>query len=194
MNFGDILNQWDNNQKAEKAREREKAKQPQVSHKMANAPTPEEKAARKRAKLAAEGRLYEAQMEEDAKKTINPMELWLRRYGVTDKDKAADEYNERAKMENREYLRTMRPEARIDLHGLTRDEAWNRLSGFVNDCVRRGLKKILIIHGKGNHSNGSDPVLGAMVKTFIEQNKNLGSSGHPDRNLGGSGATWVIIK
>ena len=194
MNFGDILNQWDNNQKAEKAREREKAKQPQVSHKMANAPTPEEKAARKRAKLAAEGRLYEAQMEEDAKKTINPMELWLRRYGVTDKDKAADEYNERAKMENREYLRTMRPEARIDLHGLTRDEAWNRLSGFVNDCVRRGLKKILIIHGKGNHSNGSDPVLGAMVKTFIEQNKNLGSSGHPERNLGGSGATWVIIK
>lgn len=194
MNFGDILNQWDNNQKAEKARELEKAKQPQVSHKMANAPTPEEKAARKRAKLAAEGRLYEAQMEEDAKKTINPMELWLRRYGVTDKDKAADEYNERAKMENREYLRTMRPEARIDLHGLTRDEAWNRLSGFVNDCVRRGLKKILIIHGKGNHSNGSDPVLGAMVKTFIEQNKNLGSSGHPDRNLGGSGATWVIIK
>ena len=46
-----------------------------------------------------------AQMEEDAKKTINPMELWLRRYGVTDKDKAADEYAERTKMESREYLR-----------------------------------------------------------------------------------------
>ena len=161
---------------------------------MANAPTPEEKAARKRAKLAAEGRIYEAQMEEDAKKSINPMELWLRRYGVTDKDKAADEYNERAKMESREYLRTMRPEARIDLHGLTRDEAWLKLTGFVNDCIRRGLKKILIVHGKGNHSNGSDPVLGPMVKTFIEQNKNLGTSGHPDRSMGGTGATWVIIK
>ena len=161
---------------------------------MANAPTAEEKAARKRAKLASEGRLYEIQMEEDSKKQINPMELWLRRYGVTDKDKAADEYNERAKMESREYLRTMRPEARIDLHGLTRDEAWSRLNSFVSDCIRRGLKKILIIHGKGNHSNGSDPVLGPMVKTFIEQNKNLGSSGHPDRSMGGSGATWVIIK
>lgn len=194
MDFGDILNQWDNNQKEEKKRAREKAKAPQVSHKMANAPTPEEKEARKRAKLAAQGRIYEAQMEEDAKKTINPMELWLRRYGVTDKDKAADEYNERTKMESREYLRTMRPEARIDLHGLTREEAWNRLTGFVNDCIRRGLKKILIIHGKGNHSNGSDPVLGPMVKTFIEQNKNLGTSGHPDRSMGGNGATWVIIK
>lgn len=194
MDFGDILNQWDGVQKAEKSKAKERAKVPQVSHKMANAPTPEEKAARKRAKLAAEGRLYEEQMKEDAKKQINPMELWLRRYGVTDKDKAADEYEERSKMESREYLRTMRPEARIDLHGLTREEAWARLNSFVNDCIRRGLKKILIIHGKGNHSHGSDPVLGPMVKTFIEQNKNLGSSGHPDRAMGGSGATWVIIK
>ena len=194
MDFGDILNQWGDMQKNEKKAAREKSKTPQVSHKMANAPTPEEKAARKRAKLAREGRTYEAQMEEDAKKTVNPMEVWLRRYGVTDKDKAADEYAERTKMESREYLRTMRPEARIDLHGLTRDEAWTRLTSFVNDCIRRGLKKILIIHGKGNHSHGSDPVLGAMVKTFIEQNKNLGTSGHPDRTMGGTGATWVIIK
>ena len=194
MDFGDILNQWGDMQKNEKKSAREKSKTPQVSHKMANAPTPEEKAAKKRAKLAREGRTYEAQMEEDAKKTVNPMEVWLRRYGVTDKDKAADEYAERTKMESREYLRTMRPEARIDLHGLTRDEAWTRLTSFVNDCIRRGLKKILIIHGKGNHSHGSDPVLGAMVKTFIEQNKNLGTSGHPDRTMGGTGATWVIIK
>ena len=194
MDFGDILNQWSDIQKNEKIKAKEKSKVPQVSHKMANAPTPEEKLARKRAKLAAESRTYEAQMEEDAKKQINPMELWLRRYGVTDKDKAAEEYEERTKMENREYLRTMRPEARIDLHGLTRDQAWLRLESFVNDCIRRGLKKILIIHGKGNHSNGSDPVLGPMVRTFIEQNKNLGSSGHPDRSMGGNGATWVIIK
>ena len=122
------------------------------------------------------------------------MELWLRRYGVTDKDKAAMDYEERTKMESREYLRTMRPEARLDLHGLTRDEAWSRLNSFVNDCIRRGLKKILIIHGKGNHSHGSDPVLGPMVKTYIEQNKSLGTSGHPDRSMGGTGATWVIIK
>ena len=97
MDFGDILNQWDGVQKAEKSKAKERAKVPQVSHKMANAPTPEEKAARKRAKLAAEGRLYEEQMKEDAKKQINPMELWLRRYGVTDKDKAADDMKSEAK-------------------------------------------------------------------------------------------------
>lgn len=194
MDFGDILNQWSDMQTSERCAAKEKPKSPQVSHKMPNAPTPAEKEAKRRAKLAAEGRTFEAQMAADAQKTINPMELWLRRYGVTDKDKAAEDYAERTRMESREYLRTMRPEARIDLHGLTREEAWNRLTSFVNDCVRRDLKKILIIHGKGNHSHGSDPVLGPMVKTFIEQNKHLGSSGHPDHSMGGNGATWVIIK
>ena len=192
MNFGDILNDWDKIQR--KKTQKSKSKTLQLSHKMPNAPTPEEKAAKKRAKLIAEGRIYEEQMKEDSEKTINPMEFWLRRYGVTDKDKEAEEFEERSKMENREYLRTMRPEARIDLHGLTREEAWNRLTAFVNDCLRRNLKKILIIHGKGNHSHGSDPVLGPMVRVFIEQNKNLGSSGHPPREMGGTGATWVILK
>lgn len=198
MNFGDILNQWDSIERSEKQKSKDKPKTPQVSHKMANAPTPEEKEARKRARLKAEGKLqdtlYEEQMKADNEKKINPMEAWLRLYGVTDKDKEADEYNERTKMESRTYLRQMRPEARIDLHGLTRDEAWSKLTSFVNMCVSHGLKKILIIHGKGNHSHGSDPVLGPMVKTFIEQNPNLGSSGHPDHTQGGSGATWVIIK
>lgn len=194
MDFGDILSQWSDIQNDGGRAARGRQRQPQVSRKMANAPTPEEKEARKCARIAVEGRTYEARMEEDAKKAVNPMEMWLRRYGVTDKDKAADEYAERTKMESREYLRVMRPEARIDLHGLNRDEAWTRLSSFVDDCVRRDLKKILIIHGKGNHSNGSDPVLGPMVRTFIERNSHLGTSGHPDRSMGGTGATWVIIK
>ncbi len=198
MNFGDILNQWDEAQRSENQKNKQKAKQPVVSHKMPNAPTPEEKEARRIAKLKAQGKFqddfYERQMKADSQKHVNPMEAWLRIYGVTDKDKEAQEYQERAKMESREYLRTMRPEARIDLHGLTRDEAWAKLTSFVNTCVSRGMKKILIVHGKGNHSHGSDPVLGPLVRTFIEQNQNLGTSGHPDHNQGGNGATWVIIK
>ena len=166
MNFGDILNDWDKIQR--KKTQKSKSKTLQLSHKMPNAPTPEEKAAKKRAKLIAEGRIYEEQMKEDSEKTINPMEFWLRRYGVTGKDKEAEEFEERSKMENREYLRTMRPEARIDLHGLTREEAWNRLTAFVNDCLRRNLKKILIIHGKGNRERiieiENDEVLDTLIK------------------------------
>ncbi len=198
MDFGDILNQWDKNQREEKQKAKDKPKQIQVSHKMANAPTPQEKEAKRIARLKAEGKLsdylYEKQMEEDSKKTVNPMELWLRRYGVTDKDKESEIYEQKRKMESREYLRTMKPDARIDLHGLTKDEAWDKLTYFVTDCINRGLKKILIVHGKGNHSHGSDPVLGPMVRTFIERHPHLGTSGHPDHNQGGTGATWVILK
>lgn len=186
MDFGNILTQWDEQQKETSAAP--KQKNVQVSHKKANAPTPAEKEA------ARQGYSYEQQMANQAKEKINPMELWLRRYGTIDKDAAADEYDEQSKMENREYLKNLKPEARIDLHGLTKEEARSRLDAFITECKKHGLRKILIIHGKGNHTTGSDPVLGEMVRTFIEEDRRLGASGHPNHNYGGSGATWVIIK
>ena len=184
MDFGDILAQWDSIEK--KASQPKKG--PQKSNKKPNAMTKEQKM------LRAQGYSYEQQMEADNKKCANPIDVWLNRHGTVDKDKISDEAANEARMHNRDYLRTLPPDATIDLHGLTRDEAWPRLEGFVADSVRRGFRKILIIHGKGNHSHGSDPVLGPMVRMFIEQNKMLGASGHPDRNGGGNGATWVLIK
>jgi len=87
----------------------------------------------------------------------------------------------------------MRPDAIIDLHGLSRDDAWRRLESFFADSLRRGLEKILIVHGKGTHSS-DDPVLGPMVRVFLEQNPHAGESGHSSRESGGTGSTWVIIK
>lgn len=173
MDFGDILKQWDSIQKDEKKNGSSASHSKQNSSKKIT---------------------YEDKMQKEAQQAANPMDVWLRRYGVIDKDAAADEYNQRERQESREYLKEMRPEEFIDLHGMTREEAWQRLDSFVSECKRRGLRKILIIHGKGNHSAGSDPVLGEMVRTFIEEDKRLGTSGHPDKNHGGNGATWAIIK
>ena len=190
MDFGDILEQWDKQQKESKKKSFSSALKKTKEtgsgtsgHKNASATT-----------VVNELSGYDKQMKEDSERVANPMEVWLRRYGVIDKDAVAEEYEYRTKIENREFLRNMRPEETIDLHGLTRDEAWSRLDGFVSSCKNRGLRKILIIHGKGNHSHGTDPILGEMVRTFIENDKRLGSSGHPNRNHGGSGATWVIIR
>ena len=174
MDFGEILNQWDAQQKEQKNKK-----------KTLSAGTGKKQ----------EGQdAYDRQMKADSERKINPMELWLRRYGVIDKDAAADEYEYKSKIESREYLRTLKPEDIVDLHGLTREQAWQKLDSFVSACKIRGLRKILIIHGKGNHSHGTDPVLGEMVRSFIESDSRLGSSGHPDRNHGGTGATWVIIR
>lgn len=123
------------------------------------------------------------------------MNQWLNRYGTVDKDKVAEETVERKKYTDKNYLMNMKPEAVIDLHGLHQDEARNCLDTFVTNCKRKGLKKILIIHGKGIHTSGTDPVLGELVRRFIEQDKRCGASGHPKtQQEGGTGATWVLLK
>ena len=175
MDMGDILNQWDSMQKNQIKKQKEDNKN-QVSHKKANAPTPEEKT-------------------RSAEPRINPMELWLRRYGTVDKDKIAEEQEARSKLYDRTYLLNMKPEAFLDLHGLHQDQAQVSLDRFITDCKARGYRKVLIIHGKGIHSSGSDPVLGELVRRFIEHDKRCGASGHPKTKAeGGSGATWVLIK
>ena len=182
MDFGSVLDQWDKQQKDAAKKQKDSGKS-QVSNKKANAPTPEEKAAK-----------AEKIIDSGFDRKINPEEAWLRRYGTVDKDKIADETAERIRENSQQYLKELPAEARIDLHGLTREEARSRLSSFAGDCVRRGVRKILIIHGKGIHTTGSDPVLGEVVRQFIENDSRCGMSGHPDRRMGGNGATWVILK
>lgn len=187
MDMGDILNQWDNMQSNKIKKQKESGKNT-VSHKKANAPTPEEKA-------LAEERDFEAQIRAENSKVINPMEMWLRRYGTIDKDKIAEEQQERTNQYDRNYILNMKPEARLDLHGLHQDEAEERLNNFITDCQRRGIRKVIIIHGKGIHTTGTDPVLGELVRKFIERDKRCGTSGHPKtKQEGGTGATWVILK
>ena len=187
MDMGDILAQWDDIKKKEKKAAREHQKTPQVSHKKANAPTAQEKEitqAKKNNSTSA-----------DKQPQINPMEYWLNRYGTVDKDKIAEQTEERTKQQDREYVLNMRPEAYLDLHGLHQDEARMRLDSFVSDCKRRGLRKIMVIHGKGIHTHGTDPVLGEVVRRFIETDSRCGTSGHPKNKAdGGTGATWIILK
>ena len=183
MDMGDILAQWDEVKKKEKAAAREKAREAQVSHKKANALTAEEK------------ELQKAKNENPGKPVINPMEFWLNRYGTVDKDKIAEDTEEITRQQDRSYVLNMKPEAVLDLHGLHQDEAYINLERFITDCKRRGLRKVLIIHGKGIHTHGSDPVLGELVRRFIERDKRCGASGHPKTKAeGGSGATWVLLK
>lgn len=187
MNMNEILAKWDKIQSNQKKKQKESGKNT-ISHKKANAPTPEEKAAK-------EEKDFEAQIRADYEKQINPMEMWLRRYGTIDKDKIAEEAEEKHKEFDRNYLINMKPEATIDLHCLHQDEAERKLNDFITICCRRGLRKILIIHGKGIHTTGTDPVLGELVRKIIEYDKRCGTSGHPkSKHDGGTGATWVILK
>ena len=196
MDFGDILNQWDDLCRQEEAEKKAKARGTNKPRpRLPNAPRLEKTESSKT--LVIETQWADSEPEEETElPSVNPMDLWLRRYGVVDKDSLAQEVAERERGQNREYLKKLPFGAKIDLHGLTRDEAWERLDAFIGDCSRRGIQKVLIVHGKGHHSKEKSDVsiLSAMVRTFVELDRRLGASGHPDKKLGGNGATWVIIK
>lgn len=196
MDMGDILDKWDKIQKTEKQQKKSQSQTKVPTGKKANADHVAKKssASGNASPGISTSEKIARQQKADNERKINPMVVWMNRYGVVDKDKMLDEAAERQKQESHTYLREMRHEAVVDLHGLTAEEAYVKLESFISVCYRDGLRKVLIIHGKGNHSKGSDPVLGKVVRSFIEGDKRLGMSGHPERKDGGSGATWVIIK
>ena len=52
----------------------------------------------------------------------------------------------------------LRPEARIDLHGMTVDRAHPTLTGFILDQHRRGRRLVLVITGKGKMRDDGGPI------------------------------------
>lgn len=96
--------------------------------------------------------------------------------------------------ERRSRLLRKIPEDSIDLHGLSRDEAWTALEAFFENSRRKGCEKILIIHGKGNHQHHSEGALRDLSRRFIERCSFAGESGHSAARDGGTGSTWVILK
>ena len=108
--------------------------------------------------------------------------------------KDAEERSEQAgAQEKRRRLRGKKPDAELDIHGQTRDEAWLALEMFFNHAREKELEKVLIIHGKGNHS-ANEPVLKRVVMDFIERCPFAGESGRGKAAAGGEGATWVLLK
>ncbi|EPF29786.1 DNA mismatch repair protein MutS [Treponema medium] len=167
MNFEEILNQWET----------------QTQHPYG----------KKRLRNEAKNPVAVAYTVENTQ-TLNLMDYWLRRYGVYDKDANSSENTTLVDNQaEKRRLRTMRPQAEIDLHGMTLEEAYGALVTFFEDSVRRDYQKILIIHGKGNHSQNG-PVLARFVQKFLETNTHAGETGHPKGRDGGTGSTWVILK
>lgn len=81
----------------------------------------------------------------------------------------------------------------IDLHMDTKEKALEKLQLFFDLAVKKGWRKVLIIHGKGKHSK-TGAVLGKVVWKFLEACPNAGQHGYEDNLGGGKGATWVMIK
>lgn len=88
------------------------------------------------------------------------------------------------------------PEATLDLHGARADEAEVRVTRFVRAQHRKGARRLCIVHGKGNHSEGGvgvlrDVVVHALTEGGAAPVVHAFATASP--HLGGTGALVVEL-
>ncbi len=106
-----------------------------------------------------------------------------------------ESYGEQLKNRRRQK-KSVKPQEELDLHGMTSDEALMRLKSFIEGSRRMGLEQVLIIVGKGNHSEGGKSVLHPIVETWLKGEGKTQTSKYKNAppKLGGSGAILVWLK
>ena len=94
----------------------------------------------------------------------------------------------------------------LDLHGYSLDEANKQVESFIIDCFDQKVSKIIIVTGKGLHSqNDKDPyiskkfgILKNSVPDFIKNNsslmKKIKTITDAEIEDGGSGAFYIFLK
>jgi len=82
----------------------------------------------------------------------------------------------------------------VDLHGLNRQEARSSLAEFLGGCLKRRLRCVRVIHGKGLRSPGREPVLKGKVQRWLAQRDEVLAFCEAPKNQGGSGALLVLLK
>ena len=85
----------------------------------------------------------------------------------------------------------------LDLHGLNREEARDAVARFVRSAVARGLRCVLVVHGRGLRSKDQIPVLKEKLKAWLTRGS-IGASVLAFTTArpydGGTGAVYVLLR
>ena len=85
-------------------------------------------------------------------------------------------------------------QASADLHGMISEEAKTYIVDFIQECKKRKIRCIKIIHGKGIGSKNRESVLKNKVKNWLAQKDEVIAYVQALRHDGGSGAVIVLLK
>ncbi len=88
-------------------------------------------------------------------------------------------------------------QAHIDLHGMIQADAKAALEQFIVNSVRKGLRAVLVVHGRGLRSPGGTPVLKHAAAQWLSHGLMGGyvlafASARPAD--GGAGAMYVLLR
>lgn len=90
----------------------------------------------------------------------------------------------------------LRPEARLDLHGLTQEKAHRSLNRFIDRAQSSGVRSLIIITGKGRISEGGGVLRNQLPKWLNAPDirpRILAFAPAQPRD-GGSGALYVLLR
>lgn len=82
----------------------------------------------------------------------------------------------------------------IDLHGCRSDEARELLAAFLREALKRGLRCVRVVHGKGLGSKDRQPVLKGKTRVWLAQRDEVIAFCQARPAEGGSGALIVLLK
>jgi DNA-nicking Smr family endonuclease len=89
----------------------------------------------------------------------------------------------------------VRPEATLDLHGMTVEQGDAALRRFLAESQRVRRRCVLVIHGRGLHSDGvavlRESVIGSLLGSLSGYVHCLSAAASTD---GGAGATYVMVR
>lgn len=111
-------------------------------------------------------------------------------------ERCIDDYHFRGGIRDRLFRRLRRGQLpvadSIDLHGMSREVALDRLQRFVPQARLRGAQCILVIHGKGL-SSGHQAVLRPSVPVWLRQMPGVLAYCPALPRHGGDGALYVLL-
>lgn len=84
-------------------------------------------------------------------------------------------------------------QSQLDLHGLRRDEARDKLGEFLRQARKYGHRCVRVIHGKGHGSIGKEPVLKQKVRIWLAQKEEVMAFCQARAADGGAGALIVLL-
>lgn len=82
----------------------------------------------------------------------------------------------------------------LDLHGHTIIAARKTLANFLNHCVEKKYRYVVIVHGKGQRQSNTAPVLKNRINHWLREHPFVLAFCSAKPAHGGTGAVYVLLK
>lgn len=85
-------------------------------------------------------------------------------------------------------------EARLDLHRMTVEQARREVFGFIRECVRYGVRSVIVLHGKGERNPDGIAQIKSHLAKWLPELEDVLAFHSAQKHHGGTGAVYVMVR